>query len=693
LIQRLLPKILIFFLVTILFSVVFFSPHFVLADEVDQINDQIDEKESEKDAKQKALEASEKAELEAQLNKLPLADQLALVEKTLAEKNAELSKLEKTLSEKEAEIKKRETDLKVIAEIRDSQLLSVYIASRTRTLSVFFSGKTPVQIVRDLIFRNVSVKALVANLREVQVQYDQLARDKEDLAVQKLQLAETKKSLEKQKSDLEAQIAEIQAKINSQKSTQASLRNEVLALDKEISSLSAEAQKKIASKSGSQSGSGGGTPGNGSGTAPVEGAPGTYDIYKNNVLVKAGASGPIELRPETGVRFVVGSKSYRGDLIFRQDTNVYFINRLAVQDYLKGIGEMPSSWQAEALKSQVIAARTYAYANWNKRLTYKYNLLDNTNDQNYVGYGKETAASGGNWVSAVNATSSKVIKKNGALITAWYHSSCGGHTISSAEKWGGSRVYAVGNSDRYMSGGLVHSYDEASPYYQKRWGTSSLSNAVLIDLLNAAIYLQKNNASVTAQNKLISGQPGYLNPPSLQSTLGADSLQSKLGGLSSSAVTYDSGGATLNLNSKHTASIVANGPNGALTLDDAYFELAYNLRSPGTNYIASSLWFIRAEGGAWNVYSMGYGHRVGMCQYGAQGRAQAGQTYATIISAYYNGSQVVDQNSPASTISIGITQTGGSQTTLTRDGNFGLYANNSKIATGLAGETWKIVRK
>ena len=177
-IKRPLPKILTIFLVVFTFAFLFFGSKAVIADELDDINGQIDQKQAEKQAKEKSLRDSEAAELQAQLNKLPLNEQLDLVEETLSQKTKELDQKAKDIAAKEAEIALKEAELRTLIKLRNSQMLTIYVASRTRTLSVFFSGKTPVEIVRDIIFRNASVKGLVSNLKGIQDQYEELAKVK-----------------------------------------------------------------------------------------------------------------------------------------------------------------------------------------------------------------------------------------------------------------------------------------------------------------------------------------------------------------------------------------------------------------------------------------------------------------------------------------------------------------------------------
>ena len=79
------------------------------------------------------------------------------------------------------------------------------------------------------------------------------------------------------------------------------------------------------------------------------------------------------------------------------------LGNLSMEQYLYGLGEVPSSWPADALKAQVIAARTYTLEKYNRlgfiRSDCGCTLWRDVRDQNYVGYDKETGANGDKWVA------------------------------------------------------------------------------------------------------------------------------------------------------------------------------------------------------------------------------------------------------------------------------------------------------
>ncbi|WP_166826879.1 SpoIID/LytB domain-containing protein [Brevibacterium limosum] len=140
--------------------------------------------------------------------------------------------------------------------------------------------------------------------------------------------------------------------------------------------------------------------------------------------------------------------------------NVLGLNK----EYLPGIAEMPASWQSEALRSQAIASRTYAYRNLGAaKPACGCHVYDEVASQRFLGWTHENASDSGPWRRAVAATqttsgstvkSARVVTYKGSLIDAVYSSSAGNKTHSAAEVWGSSVPYLVSVDDspsRYAS--------------------------------------------------------------------------------------------------------------------------------------------------------------------------------------------------------------------------------------------------
>ncbi len=133
---------------------------------------------------------------------------------------------------------------------------------------------------------------------------------------------------------------------------------------------------------------------------------------------------------------------------------------IGLEQYLYGLGEMPSSWPSAALQAQAIAARAYAVyrllgnekpelATANdaglsdaRKAACWCHIYSTVKDQSYVGYAKEAGADSGRWVSAVNATAGRVITHptatsvQSSVVIAYYHSSSGGVTETNTAVWG-----------------------------------------------------------------------------------------------------------------------------------------------------------------------------------------------------------------------------------------------------------------
>ena len=120
---------------------------------------------------------------------------------------------------------------------------------------------------------------------------------------------------------------------------------------------------------------------------------------------------------------------------------------LGFEEYLYGIGEMPSSWPRAALETQAVAARTYAtyqVKHYGLRSGCNCHLSDGADDQVYVGWGKETGADGNRWVAAVRHTRGRVVTYGGAPIQAFFAASDGGHSEDVENVWhNGDPAYAI----------------------------------------------------------------------------------------------------------------------------------------------------------------------------------------------------------------------------------------------------------
>ncbi len=124
-------------------------------------------------------------------------------------------------------------------------------------------------------------------------------------------------------------------------------------------------------------------------------------------------------------------------------------NSLAVRDeYLLGISEVSSSWPAAMLEAQTIASRSYALSKMGSiKASCDCHLYSHIADQNFVGYAKEAEPRFGKiWRDAVlrtivDTSTGLAILSKGKPIQAYFFSSSGGATQTSADAWGGFTSY------------------------------------------------------------------------------------------------------------------------------------------------------------------------------------------------------------------------------------------------------------
>jgi stage II sporulation protein D len=327
----------------------------------------------------------------------------------------------------------------------------------------------------------------------------------------------------------------------------------------------------------------------------------------------ATRDGPLVARAVDSAAYVTwDGVRYRGTLtIFATTTGLLVVNRLTVEDYLRGVVplEIGTLGQAElaALEAQAVAARSYTYTRLDDPDIppggRRYDLLATVTDQVYGGANAETPAAD----SAVRATEGEVITYGGHVVNAPYHSACGGSTAEPEEVWREApepylqRVSdQIPGTDRYYCDGSAHFH----------W-TASFTHSELRTTLER--YLREY-ATFTPR----SGHASASGIGTVRS-VGVDALTPS-GRVASLAVATTRG----------TYHVRGN-------------DIRFVLRTPRGEILHSTYFVIEDEPTSSNgierltLRGRGNGHGVGMCQWGAIGRARAGQDYRTILQTYYPG--------------------------------------------------------
>ncbi len=162
-------------------------------------------------------------------------------------------------------------------------------------------------------------------------------------------------------------------------------------------------------------------------------APGAAWGIEGDLRVTGWAAGSVRFEPvdPAGGLTVSGSGSYRGVIEVRRNGGGLAVrNDLALEEYVRGIDEVPPSWPAAALQAQAIAARTYAahkVRNGDDRWrAVGADICATPTCQVYRGLDAENAAAGHGWLPAVKATAGRALLEGGQPILASYSATANG---------------------------------------------------------------------------------------------------------------------------------------------------------------------------------------------------------------------------------------------------------------------------
>ncbi len=324
---------------------------------------------------------------------------------------------------------------------------------------------------------------------------------------------------------------------------------------------------------------------------------------------------PLTLTPSDNGTVFIGSTEYRGSARFlRTEAGLTVINCVDIEDYLKGVvpGEMPSSWPEEALKAQAVCARNYAITNWNKFQKYGFNLDDTTQSQVYAGVRAETPSTN----QAVEETEGIYLKYNDQYANTLFFSSSGGHTESSEYAWGGKYPYLVGVEDPYDT-----SREWTVPYTPDEIKEKLDGIGVNIgDIVDLEV-LQTSPSGRIIDLKIVGTDGDY--HLKLEKSRSLFNLRSNL----------------------FTITKKGDEPKPILVVTSKGLE-ERSISQP----VLTATELIPVDVGTPTEYIMkgtGFGHGVGMSQYGAKGMAEEGYNYEQILKHYFTGTTLVEETESA----------------------------------------------
>ncbi|WP_313892615.1 SpoIID/LytB domain-containing protein [Psychrobacillus sp.] len=350
-------------------------------------------------------------------------------------------------------------------------------------------------------------------------------------------------------------------------------------------------------------------------------------VPATSATVGAVVTGPLGKTPN--------GTQYRGSFsVVKSGTNAQIVNRLDLENYLKGVvpNESYASWHQEALKAQAVTARSFTLS--------KAGILSSTTkDQMYKGYTSEKASTN----SAVEATNGLVLKSGGKLVEAFYYAASGGRTANISEVWNSTQV------PHYVS---VDDSIEKSPY--DNWSVSIPAANILTKfgfnastdmLLDVKLTKGGSNGEVTAVTVVTSTGEKTINGN--ESIIRGLFLDANKASLKSNwfDISFTKPTGTTDL-----AVQQVNGSTPITSLTGMSVQT-----SAGVETISSGSAMIQTKDGVASttattgapssvtVNGKGYGHRIGMSQWGAKARADAGWTYDRILKHYYQGVTIEKQ--------------------------------------------------
>ncbi|WP_254969243.1 SpoIID/LytB domain-containing protein [Cyanobium sp. CH-040] len=315
--------------------------------------------------------------------------------------------------------------------------------------------------------------------------------------------------------------------------------------------------------------------------------------------------------------FQLQQRRYRGRLrVLASGGRLQAINHVPLESYLPSVvgSEMPASWPQAALRAQAVAARTYALRQL--RPAADYDLKATVSSQVYKGLEAETASTR----EAVASTSGQVLMFGSNLANAVFHSSSGGLTENSGDIWQQQLPYLVSVPD-FDHDSPVHQWQELLPADRLRQAFTETGGVYRIDVLATTATGRVRQARVVGPSGTL-----VVTGPQLRSRLGLRSTQVRFELLSPELAAAP--GLRLPPPPVPTArpASALSGPAAAFAGEAAAGGASTD--SPGPVQVPQPV--LLAVG-------RGFGHGVGMSQWGAYAMARQGQSHERILSHYYRG--------------------------------------------------------
>ncbi|MGE4484959.1 MAG: SpoIID/LytB domain-containing protein [Oscillospiraceae bacterium] len=366
-----------------------------------------------------------------------------------------------------------------------------------------------------------------------------------------------------------------------------------------------------------------------------------------------GSSISLAVRPlsdDSGIKTQTWFKGYKyyGSFQYARlsGEDLTVVNFVGLEDYVKGVipYEMSASWPIEALKAQAVCARTYVMSHLNAHKSNGFDLCNTVDCQVYRGTTSATANSD----SAVDDTEGQYLMYDGTLCETYYSSSDGGASESSENVWPNARGYLIGKEDPYEAAVInkIANYNWTVTYtanqltaklQNKGYSCSTITKFEIVEFTPTGnVYKIKftdvNGKTFTFSKEYVRTVLGLRSPRYAVNGDTADSRDVTLyvngtsgtttGSAIPSSYAIGSGGTTKVVVSDDTFCAIT----GSGTVEAVPTQKGSSASAEDTFVISGS----------------GYGHNVGMSQWGAYSMASVYDlSYTDILTFYYTGTDIV----------------------------------------------------
>ena len=287
----------------------------------------------------------------------------------------------------------------------------------------------------------------------------------------------------------------------------------------------------------------------------------------------------LTIAPTFDATVYINQRRFSGavNIIRTADQKLLLVNVVGLEAYIKGVlyHEVSHRWPMDALKSQAVAARSYAIYRMQNSADKDFDVTNDIYSQVYGGKTSERYRTN----LAVEWTKNQVLTYAGKILPAYFHATCAGHTENVSELW---------KQDILPLKGVFCPYCKNSPHYN--WKQNFRLKDIQ-DKLNAAGYkigliqdirIVERNRSNRIRKLLITDRQGE----------------------------------SLAISGKDFRNLV------------------------GPNLIRSNNYDIEMKGYFFDMNGHGWGHGVGLCQWGADEMARQHYKYDEILNFYYPAAKI-----------------------------------------------------